>query len=247
MRLKSKEDVVSSGAGHPVEHHSTMAAGEVHTAFLARNAKQEEVASTLAHSSTTRNTDAESRQYIKGNWKREKGESILYASPHTYRDTLRLKPSYEVIPAWLWTSHEFLDDAASAIVLTYPPDVEAVRTKLLPVLGFREPYHVLPVYQTYGTDTPEREVMVIARRPEPASISDFLPLVKGEILHPSEVARRLQPLAKSVLHIFDPDNRLLFDPPPYHPETELFGRPPLPNGGRVRRARSPQCWKAWDE
>lgn len=173
------------------------------------------------------------------------GCSLLYATPHPYRDIPRLRSSYGRLPYWRYLTEEHLNEEASAVVLTHPNDVEAVRSLLLPVIGFRGPYTVLPVYERFGTHTDHAEVMVIARRPEPAPPADRFPLVKGELLHPADVARKLQPTARRALRLFAQDDRLLFDGPP-HP-TDLLGPRPSPRHVEWPSAESPGCWRAWDE
>jgi hypothetical protein len=182
-------------------------------------------------------------RYTKTGGPWEGGYSILFATPHPHRDIPRLRPSYEHVPNWLWATEEFLDEAASAVVLTHPPDVEAVQNLLLRVIGFPKPYTVLPVYGSSGTNIIHDEVMVIARRPKPAPPADCFPITRGELQSPAVIARKLQPLAERVLRLFTPSDRLLFDSGvhAWEPFERRYGE-----RGTWPASASPSCWKPWN-
>jgi len=149
------------------------------------------------------------------------------------------------LPTWRFVTDEYLDEDASAVILTEPMGVESVQTLLLPQLGFPGPYTVIPVYQRLGINTPYAEVMVIARRPEPPPGAEFFRLHKGGLQHPADIARKLQPLAKRALRIFVQSDRLLFDCPPN--ATDIFGEPPSRRYSGWPSAMSPGCWAPWGE
>lgn len=102
----------------------------------------------------------------KGPW--SGGYSLLFGTPHVVRDLARLQPSYDFLPDWLFVTSEYLDEDATAIILTEPSGIESVQSLLLPQIGFPGPYTVLPVYERLGLRTPYAEVMVVARRSQPA-------------------------------------------------------------------------------
>lgn len=179
----------------------------------------------------------------KGPW--SGGFSLLFGTPHVVRDLARLQPSYDFLPTWRFVTDEYLDDDASAVMLTEPMGVEPVRTLLLPQIGFPGPYTVLPVYERFGINTPYAEVMVIARRPAPPPSAESFRLHKGGLQHPADIARKLQPLAKRALRIFVQSDSLLFDCPPN--ATDIFGEPPNRRYPGGPSAMSPGCWEPWDE
>ena len=198
----------------------------------------------LRPKSTFINTSNRPRHAKKGPpW--ECGHSVLFATPHPYRDVPRLRPRYDPVPQWLYRTEEFLDEEASAVVLVYPPDVEAVTNLLLPVIGFSGPYLVLPVYGNAVTGTYDREVMVIARRPVPPPSVEHFRLSKYAMQRPADVAAILQPGATRALRIFMPDDDLLYDSYP-HPRV-CFGAPPPPHSLGGWTSVSPSCWRPWDE
>ncbi|QOZ42184.1 hypothetical protein XH89_00905 [Bradyrhizobium sp. CCBAU 53340] len=133
--------------------------------------------------------------------------NVLFAQPHPYLDVSRLQPRYERDPTWLFYAKEFLSSRALAVILTYPPDVQKLKTHLLRPLEFREPYHVLAVSERVGAQASHAEVLLLARRGEGLIDLDlrFLP---GELRLPVPVAKQIAPEAKSALLMFKRKGRV---------------------------------------
>jgi hypothetical protein len=85
-------------------------------------------------------------------------------TPHPYLDVSKLRPEYDRIPSWLFYARELLADNAVAVVATFPADLEAIKTLLLPAAGFHGPTTVVPARLSEGLDLAHSEILVVARR-----------------------------------------------------------------------------------
>jgi hypothetical protein len=130
---------------------------------------------------------------------------LLIAQPHPYRDVSRLQLEYDCIPSWLYYAKAKLASNAVAVVLTHPPDVQKISTRLLGVLGFEEPYHVLAAREDLGTQVDHSEVLLVARRSKGIEDVSFLRKY-GVLSNPVRAAKLIVPTANRALVLFPPED-----------------------------------------
>jgi hypothetical protein len=85
--------------------------------------------------------------------------SLAVHTPHPYRDTSRLQLDYDRQPTWLFYTREFVAADTVAVVKTYPGDLTAIKTLLLPVAGFHGPTTVVPARLGEGLDLAHSEIL----------------------------------------------------------------------------------------
>lgn len=138
--------------------------------------------------------------------------SVLFARPHPYLDASRFRADYDPIPSWLYYGTELLSDEALAVIATYPPDLPAITSMFLPALGFAGPFTIVPVVAELGTEVAHSHVTVLARRPGAPPLPQHFRRVRGEVLLPHTLAKRLIPVAKQGLQLFAPNIQARHDP-----------------------------------
>jgi hypothetical protein len=118
------------------------------------------------------------------------------------RDFSRLNENYIDPPRFCQLAHSLLAEEATAVVVARLTDLPLIENKLLPVLGFPGPSHVLLVREPIEANVTDAEIVVIADRKETPTAPEFSWLSSDESLDARLVADQLAPDAKRKLHLF---------------------------------------------
>jgi hypothetical protein len=155
-------------------------------------------------------------------------------TPHPYLDVSKLRPEYDRIPSWLFYARELLADNAVAVVATFPADLEAIKTLLLPAAGFHGPTTVVPAWLGEGLDLAHSEILVVARRG--SASAPIITRASNELLNAVSLGESLlQADQTSAMHFFASKNR----------DTKLASKP-----GRIRGwfyVTGSSNWEPWED